>query len=178
MVCKTSPFRRKPRNCRTLSTVFGWGLVCFRGQEVRPNWQDRALRKSGAKWLVRQTGYSCNRKKGVPRLLPKPCIVGDFTAELTSIIPVKNGQLKGNGRATTPHFGTRNQMPRKGLWVRIPCPPHLKPCVEISYARFFCCHDIDHIAGAWLRATPVLRKGRFHRTLRRNAARHPVGMPL
>jgi hypothetical protein len=29
---------------------------------------------------------------------------------------------------------TRNQMPRKGLRVRIPCPPLVKTCVTMSYA--------------------------------------------
>ncbi len=34
---------------------------------------------------------------------------------------------------------TRNQMPRKGLWVRIPCPPHYKAFCSnmLRQASFF-----------------------------------------
>ena len=60
---------------------------------------------------------------GVPKLLPKPCIGREFADKHTSRNLGKNGQLKGNGRLTTPHFGTRNQVPGNRLRVRLPCPP-------------------------------------------------------
>ncbi len=47
MVCKTSPLWRKPRNRRTLDTIFWLGLVQIRDQEVagsNPATQDSRLR--------------------------------------------------------------------------------------------------------------------------------------
>jgi hypothetical protein len=74
-------------------------------------------------------------------VLPKPCIGREFAEERISRNPGKNGQRKGNGRLTTPHFGNRNQVPGNRLRVRIPCPPlsttssHAKTCVAFFLRR-------------------------------------------
>ena len=57
----------------------------------------------------------------------------------------------------------RNQVLRKELRVRVPCPPLIKPCVTRCYARLFSSAHYAAFGGVVRGATLVQRLREFHK---------------
>src|SRR4029079_781934 len=80
---------------------------------------------------VSPAGHAASRGAQAPRL-PSPGQEGKFTSSRPTNRPLRRVSELASGL-------TRNQMPRKGLWVRIPCPPLRREADDVTSCRLLLC---------------------------------------